>query len=441
MLLQTNKFRFVRNLFSAAFYVCCLIFISHEVKSEVTFKEKDKSLKKDSTQKEEFLIGIFWGPVWEYTNDLQYQTIKNANVDYIQSVVGSDLDAKEKNFKMLDLAHKHGLKIYVADKRIKGSDHDIKAMIDTYKSHPATGGYYVQDEPNEQGLTWAANTYKKVLSHDVKNVPYVNLLPNWAIKGDYQKTYVDPWIEKAGKNNLKYLSFDQYPFMEDGGFRGTYFSNLDIIRKAALKNNLRTSCYLQSVGIEKAYRRPNQNELRFNMYSTVAYGIKNIVWFTYWTPTKREEVFTNAIIDPEGNKTDLYAPFSILNREVKQLGKVLVNLEAINVYHTGSNMPQNIEKLPATFILQPEQDKEELIISHFTDKAAAKNYVMVVNKSFTTQKQLSFKLGKHTKQILQVSKIKSSKTKLLKTDYNKKTGTMSDSFLAGEGKLYEISEY
>lgn len=438
MLLQINNFRIMRNLLYAVLCTGCMLFISSEAKSEVQFKEKNKSSKKDSTRKEEFLIGIFWGPVWEHTNDEQYKTIKDANVDYIQSVVGSDLDAKEKNFKMLDLAQKHGLKIYVADKRIKGSDDDIKAMIETYKDHPATGGYYVQDEPNVQGLDWAAKTYKKVLSHDPNRVPYVNLLPNWAIQGDYEKTYVDKWIEKVGKNNLKYLSFDQYPFMEDGGFRGTYYPNLDIIRKTALRNNLRTSCYLQSVGIEKAYRRPSPDELRFSMYANIAYGIKNIVWFTYWTPTKREEIFTNAIIDPEGKKTDLYAPFSTLNGEVKQLGKVLATLEAVDVYHTGSNIPPAAEKLPQAFVLQPQQSNDELIISNFKDKTGRKNYVMVVNKSFTTKKQLSFKVLKSTKQILQVSKVKSSKTKLLKTDYSKKTGMLTDTFLAGEGKLYEI---
>lgn len=437
MLLQINKFRIRRSVLTAIVCTLCLFFFIPSAKSETGFKEKDKPTKKKNNKKEEFLIGIFWGPVWEYTNDEQYQTIKDANVDYIQSVVGSDLDVKEKNFKMLDLAQKHGLKIYVADKRIKGSDADIKAMIETYKDHPATGGYYIQDEPNVPGLDWAANTYKKVLSHDSERIPYVNLLPNWAVP-DYEKSYVDKWIELVGKDNLKYLSFDQYPFMEDGGFRGSYFPNLDVIRKAGLKHDLKTSCYLQSVGIDKAYRRPSHDELRYSMYSTVAYGIKNIVWFTYWTPTNRGEVFTNAIIDPEGKKTDLYVPFSTINSEVKQLGKVLVDLEAVNVYHTGGNIPEGAEKLPETFSIRPEKAEDELIISHLTDESGKKNYVMVVNKSFIAQKQFSFKIQNSTKQILQVSKEESNKTSLLKTNYSKKTGIMSDTFLAGEGKLYEI---
>lgn len=389
---------------------------------------------KDSIRNDEFTIGIFWGPVWEQTNDKQYQIIKEANVDYIQNVLSSGLETEEKNLKMLDLAQKHGLKIYVADTRVKGSDEDIKAMVNTYKNHPAAAGYYIQDEPDLKGMDWAAATYKKILSSDHQKVPYVNLLPDWAVT-DYEKNYVEQWIAKVGKENLKYLSFDNYPFMVDGSFRGSYFNNLDIIRRAALLNNLKTSCYLQSIGIPGAYRRPNEQELRYSAYTTLSYGIKNVVWFTYWTPTHRGEKFTNAVIDSNGLKTDLYGPFQKINGEMKHLGKTLMHLEAKEVYHSGLVVPMGVKPLPTDFIFQPLNTADEMILSYLVDKTKGKKYIMVVNKSLKENKQFSFKLPETVKKIVQISKDSDAQ---LKTNYKTRTGLMDDTFLPGEGKLYEI---
>ncbi len=428
------------RLFNIMLFVAFVLF-SQSVTGE---NKKSNKLKpdytlKDSIAKDEFLIGIFWGPVWEHTNDKQYEVIKDANVDYIQNVLSSGLATEERNLKMLDLARKHGLKIYVADPRVNGSDADIKAMVNTYKNLPAAAGYYIVDEPDLKGMNWAADTYKKILSFDHQKVPYVNLLPEWAVK-DYEKNYVDQWIAKVGKENLKYLSFDNYPFMEDGSFRGSYFINLDIIRRAALENKLKTSCYLQSVGIPGAYRRPDEHELRYSAYTSVAYGITNIVWFTYWTPTNRGEKFSTAIIDADGNKTDLYDHFKQTNAELKQLGKLLIDLEAKAVYHSGTTFPEGIQQLTDSFFWQPVKKSDDMIISHFVNPTSGKNYIMVVNKSVKDQKQFSFKLQSSIKKVLLISKTNDSKSSVtsLKTNYRHNTGIISDTFLPGEGKLYEL---
>ncbi len=100
-----------------------------------------------------------------------------------------------------------------------------------------------------------------------------------------KKAYVERWIEGVGIENLKYLSFDNYPFLRKGKFEKSYYNNLDIIRRAGLKYNVKTSSYLQSFGIVNTFRRPTEHEMRLNVYSNLAYGIKNPVWFCYATPT------------------------------------------------------------------------------------------------------------------------------------------------------------
>ncbi len=389
--------------------------------------------QKEKTFDDEFKIGIFWPPVWEQTNPKQYKAIKEANVDYIQNVLGSLLDTEERNLKMLELAGKHRMKMFVADSRVNGTPEDIKAMIDTYSKYPATSGYYVVDEPDLKGMTEAARKYKSILSVDRQAVPYVNLLPSWAVP-DYE-SYVNHWIDVCGKENMKYLSFDCYPFMVDGSMRNTYYQNLDIIRKAGLENQVKTSCYLQSIGIPGSYRRPNASEMRLNVYSCLAYGIKNLVWFTYWTPTNRGEKFTNAIIDSCGNKTNLYRPFQQLNHQMRQLGKTLIGLDAQAVYHTGSSIPEGAERFPDNFIFRLENNNAELIITRFTKKDSSEQYVMVVNKSISGALVVQLNLDKTVTGIQQISSASGNPEKVKVNQ----SGNLELSLLPGEGKLYQIS--
>ncbi len=397
-------------------------------------KSDRTALQGNNPSKDKFQVGIFWPPVWEQTNPKQYKAIKEANVDYIQNVLGSLLDTEERNLKMLELAGKYGMKMFVADPRVNGTPEDIKAMVETYRKYPATSGYYVVDEPDLKGMTEAARKYKSILSVDQQAVPYVNLLPSWAVP-DYE-SYVNHWMEVCGKENMKYLSFDCYPFMVDGSMRNTYYRNLDIIRKAGLENQVKTSCYLQSIGIPGSYRRPNASEMRLNVYSCLAYGIKNLVWFTYWTPTNRGEKFTNAIIDSCGNKTDLYRPFQQLNHQMRQLGKTLIGLDAQAVYHTGNAIPEGAEQLPGNFIIRPENNNAELIITRFTKNNSSEQYVMVVNKSISGALVVQLKLDKTVTAIRQISSV-SGKPENVKVNRN---GNLELDLLPGEGKLFEIHQ-
>lgn len=385
----------------------------------------------DYSDRKKFQIGIFYGPTPELTNDEQYRWIKAANIDFIQYIVA---DGSEKqNLQILDLAYKYGLTYFVSDLRVKGSDNDIKEMVSAYKNHPATAGYYIQDEPGVGALDWPSETYRKILALDPEREPYVNLLPDWVIP-DYEKVYVEKWIEMVGKDNLKFLSFDHYPFMADGSIGVTYFNNLDIIRRAGLKYNVKTSSYLQSMGITGAYRRPTEHELRYSAYSNLAYGIKNLMWFTYNTPVKQtSEKFTSAIIDSLGNKTNLYEPFKKLNAQLKVVGDVLIDLDAVAVYHTGKIPGIGIAPLPSGYFWQPVSLQDELIISKFVHPFSGKEYVLVVNKSLTDKKEVRFKLAHEIYKVLRLSS-DSGKRKNVKIKNNE----LTDTFLPGEGKLYQI---
>ena len=376
-----------------------------------------------------FKVGVFWPPVWRDTNEDQYRRLSEAYVDVVQNSDGTDLNTPEKNLKMLDLAKKFGMKVCVFDKRIKGSEKDIRDMVETYQAHSATDGYFIQDEPHPGDLVWAARTYRTVASLDKSRVPYVNLFPVFAVK-NYETDYVDKWIGMAGPGTVKYLSFDNYPFRYRGQLQTTYFSNLDIIRRTGLKYQIPTSCYLQSFGLVGFHDLPDENRMRFNAYSTLAYGFKNLTWFCYGTPTRQgNQKYMNCVIDSLGTPTALYPSFQRINKEMRFLGRTLKYLDAIEVFHSGDSLWAGTERLPETFPVQPTDLTAPLIFSRMKDRRGKKEWLMVVNRSFKKGGLFGFKKDASVVSFREVSK---------EDGRARRVDIGQLSFLPGEGRLFEV---
>lgn len=414
---------------------------SGSVTAEKAFSLTVKPHKLREPEREEFTVGVFWPPTWEYTNEQQYQWLQEANVDVLQNVLGSGLDTEERNVKMLDLAERYGLKVNVADPRIRGTDQQIAEVVNTYKNYWGTAGYYIRDEPGIPELPAHAHMYHEVLKHDGEKNPYVNLLPN--IYGDrYEPDYVRAFVELVGADRLKYLSYDNYPFLANNAFDNGWYDTADIIRRVGLAYDVKTGSYLQSVGYGSSptnvhHRDPSEADMRFNVYSYLAYGFKYVTWFTYWTPTNRGEHFENAIIDPEGNKTAKYEPFQRLNGEMKQLGKTLIRLDAKEVYHTGATMPTaSAKRLPDNFYLSPANAADETLVSYLVHKDTARSYVIIVNKSLTDSKTLTLKADPRVGGVNEVSKVDGAEAPA--AGYDAKSRTLTNTFLPGEGKLYAL---
>lgn len=395
-----------------------------------------------AAEPEKFQIGVFWPPTWEYTNDQQYQWLKEAHVDVLQNVLGSGLDTEARNLRMLELAEAHDLKVNVADPRIRGTDAQIQEVVETYKDYWATGGYYIRDEPGIGELPREAHIYREVLEHDDTKNPYVNLFPN-IYGAAYETDYVRAWVEEVGADNLRYLSYDNYPFLTNGQFASNYYDMADIIRRVGLEYGIKTASYLQSVGFGSSpsalsHRQPSANDMRFNVYSYLAYGFKYVTWFTYWTPTGRGEHFEDAIIDPQGNKTARYAPFQQLNSEMQQLGKTLIDLDAHQVYHTGATLPTaSTKRLPADFYLQPANPADEMIVSYMVHQDTGETYAMVVNRSMTQSRTFTLQADSLISDIREISKTTGLE---VASGYNAASGTLTASYQPGEGKLYALGE-
>lgn len=391
-------------------------------------------------KKEEFLISIYSPPPAKFLNDDQYQVLKDAHVDILLNIGPGVKNDKEGNLQTLDLARKYGFKVYVFDGRLSGSDEKIQEMVSDYRAHPALGGYYITDEPDSARLKSAVDVMSKVKKLDPQKDAYINHLPDWAVN-NYEHEFLERYIQLAGKENINYLAYDNYPYKRKQKLEKTYFNNLEIIRRVGLKYNIKTSSCLQSFGMYfsgvEELRRPNADEIRMNVYSNLAYGIKNPVWYPYWTQDNMSSITVSlCVIDSAGVKTDMYEPFRQMNGEMKQLGKTLINLDAQEVYHTGDSLWVGTVRPPAGFIFKIQDEKADFILSRLVEKTSEKEYVMVVNRSFKQPRQMTFQVKDSVKKIKEISKING---KPERSKFVFETHQITESFLPGEGKLFQIN--
>ncbi len=256
--------------------------------------------------------------------------------------------------------------------------------------------YHLRDEPGVTELPFYGELLRAFLEADNTRAPFLNLFPSYvgtaAMGGDYEH-YVSTWVNEAGPENLEYLSHDHYPFGAQGD-SASYFSDLEVMRKVAYENGkIKTHGFPQS-GSWNSTRRPTKEELRWNIYTYLAYGFKALSWFNwvapaYVPPSEGGEGMQDFIYSAAGEPTDLLEPAVELNYEMRALGPSLMQLDAAHVYHTAGEVG-GVEYLPKNWIIQPTDSSADLLISYMEGKGDFADHLMIVNKSYEKSQNVSF---------------------------------------------------
>ena len=266
--------------------------------------------------------------------------------------------------KNLDMCQEVGLKCIVFDLRI----HDFSATQDTligegkqfssqeelvaevakcmqpYKDHPAFYGISLFDEPRYNQLEAMGQTIRAIKA--VKEDTFVHsvmlpLLESTTLDMltgeqfgvatfDSYKTYIDTFLKLSQED---YVGYDSYPIKESGVL-SSYFRNLQVAVDTAREYDADTYLTVQTCAITGNLKMPTEEEIRFQTSSALAFGMKNIIYFTYWMfPTRTLEQFTGAIMSDKGEKM-LYDEVQRINQETQEMAKVLLHFDYEKAYIT-----------------------------------------------------------------------------------------------------------
>ncbi len=385
-------------------------------------------------QPSEFLISFWCGPSLTAEN---YFDIASAGFNVAGPVCAEySLDF---NKQLLELCQKNGLKALIQDHRLSAKPEDpdfesnLDAVIADYSNHPALYGYLLADEPSASEFYRLAAVNQYLLKKDPKHIPFINIFPNYVPAEKLGSANYDDYLKQFISIVKPVLvSYDNYSLIP-GDEREVWWENLESVRKECLAADKPFVVIILATP-HGPYRDPNDADLRWQAYSSAAYGAKGILYFTYITPSAENEWnYRNGILDANNKKSAKYAHVKQLNHELKTLGKILIGLKSTAVYHFG--------KLPAGTIPPPQKalvtsKDEDLLVGEFIDKTGA-NYILAVNRDPRKSRDIIFSVRKAKKLAEMMKDGKSRIVAELEYGYDI---SVRSRFLPGEGKLFKILE-
>ena len=307
----------------------------------------------------------------------------------------------------LDLVQRHGLRGQLQDSLLTPAVLDdaaqkakLDALITRVSKNPALYAYFITDEPNATNFPALGKLVGYLRERDPAHLAYINLFPTYANndqlgnRGDTVTAYREHLRQYVEIVKPALISYDHYQFSTKGD-SGEYFLNLAMIRRAAQDAGVPFLNIVQACTWTPSMRVPKSDEMRYLVYTTLAYGAQGISYYVYCHPGH-----TGAIANADGTPTPLYGPLSTLNREFVAIAKQLQPLRSLAVYHAGM-LPQGTEPLPkdAAFTIDPPVAAREykapepvkgLSLGYFgpADKEAKTSrptHVLVVNLDYQSE--------------------------------------------------------
>jgi hypothetical protein len=276
-------------------------------------------------QQDRFAIGFWVDPPLDDKADARYKEIADANFTLVIGGFGArGLDAVEKQ---LALCEEYDLKALVACG---------EAAPTQFPESPACWGYMLRDEPSASDFPALAKQVQAIREARPGRLAYINLFPDYAPLGalgteDYD-THVRRFVDEV---NVDALSMDHYPiFKPSGDGRDGYCGNLAVMRKYALEKGIPFWNFFNTMPYGP-HTDPTEGQLRWQIYTSLAYGAKGVLYFCYYTPAGGEFPKGGAIIARDDQRTRHWHQAQRINHALKAMGPTLMKLASTAVYRVG----------------------------------------------------------------------------------------------------------
>jgi len=304
------------------------------------------------------------------------------------------------NEKELDVAHQHGLRAQLTDGLLTPASLDdpkrleqLDALIARVSKHPALYAYHLIDEPDASQFPALGKLVAYLRRRDPSHLAYINLFPTYATneqlgtKGDMVTAYREYLRRYSEQVKPSLISYDHYQFRLKGD-GDQYFLNLAMIRRAAQEAGVPFLNIVQAcTWAPDAMRVPNGNELRYLVYSTLAYGEQGISYYVYACANHH-----GSLVGLDGTPGPLYQALKSYNPEFAAIAGSLQPLRSLGVYHTSMREP-GCEPLPsdAVFHIDSPQSPASLrgFLLGFFGAAERPTHAVVVNLDYTADVKAS----------------------------------------------------
>lgn len=292
----------------------------------------------------------------DFITDEQFKWIADCGFDYAYAIYESSVEDVKR---VLDLCEKYDIKYLASDKSASGNylgnligqavnvapgedgkqlvplteeqKADMAARWALYKDSPAFAGHVAYDEPSSV----LYDQIKHVGDYYAEALPgkeyYVNLLPSVGkvqCGEDSFEEYVEKFITTT---NPSVVSYDKYSLLTHPNglprLAPDHLYCLETVATLAKKYNIPFYNFMLTMG-HWSYRTPkNYDDLAWQLYTSMAYGVEGAQTFTYWTTMSMGEQITHGLVDWYGNRTQTWYSMQQLISEVRAMEDVYLNFD------------------------------------------------------------------------------------------------------------------
>ncbi len=266
-------------------------------------------------------IGFWVDPPADESMDARYAEIAEANFTLVLGGFGAR--TPETVRRQLELCEKLDLRAVVSTAGLPP---------DQLPEGPACWGYMLRDEPNARDFPALRAQVDAIRAARPGRLAYINLFPDYAspqqLGTDTYDEHVARFIKEVG---VDVLSMDHYPLLQPGhDGRRAYCDNLDVMRNYSLQEAIPFWNFFNTMPFGPHFD-PTENALRWQVFTSLAYGARGVLYFCYWTPRGGEFPRGGAILTAEGRRTRHYDQARRVNAAVKALGPTLMQLTSTAV--------------------------------------------------------------------------------------------------------------
>jgi hypothetical protein len=278
---------------------------------------------------------------------------------------------------------------------------ELDELIGRVSKHPALYFYFLGDEPSAKNFPGMQRLVDYLRKKDPKHPAYINLFPTYAsneqlgAQGDTvtaYKKYVGRFVDTV---HPSLLSYDHYQFAKDHDL-DDYFLNLGLMRRAAQDAKTPFLNIVQACTWTPAMRETNEAEMRYLVYTTLAYGAQGISYYVYSHPGHSPGIATEG-----GKPTRVYDWLKPLNRDFVAIASQLQSLESQGVFHAGMLPPGAVPipdksgfrfdpPLPSAKF-EPGTRVRGFIIGIFGPEKENASHAVVVNLDYKDEQRVTLK--------------------------------------------------
>lgn len=366
-------------------------------------------------------VGMWVTPPDGYRTEDAFRLISESGINVVNGF-GYSEDTDEEVKTVLDCCQKYGLKYLYSSLSIEESIKSYKEnpdaelissameQIDKFAGHPAYAGQLFIDEPSVSYFDTLKEYITEYKKRHSDKLCYVNMLPYYALAGtgsSRYEDYVDTWIDKTSP---AFYSYDSYPLIDydptQEGYRAEmedFYYNLDLLRAKTLENGIPLWTFVATLGYQHASepnrREPTREELRWQVFSNLAFGAKGLQYFCYWTPS--QDSYGEAMVTRGGKPTERYDYVKEVNAEFASYGDLLLNSDAVGVMINDYRRDgYDIYSTPLTKFGKIESvEGNRYVIGCFSDKDTGKKSVLISPTTPRDDVEITLNMSGKTKSV------------------------------------------